>query len=1334
MSIAHRIDEFVFDCSFDSLAQANALEPEMSTLLISGLLPVIDSILNEFDEADTVWRLDQVEIDLGDIANDDFHTKLMQCVQEKLREKLLRLQEHHRSPDSALIKQLPVQRLSKLQTDLEILRDFLLTGRMPWSIDTTDRYAHENMLQRILQRQEGQEAWITLLKRLTAAERAVAISRLVSQFSYRSLERVLAGISPVAANPLLDFLQIYQQAASAAGVKTAVQTERTRPAWEQLFKMLLESKPSPGNWAALLDQLIKTIVPQHTQESSAMLESINRTAAQYYKDGKISGAFHDALQTVSSLYSQHPQRESMNHPTSLTHRNGSHNAARSEPEGIKSNEEIKREAQPETAVSPGRKKHARQTEAAHEELYARIMEALQKAGLIDAGFASLLIGLPPIDRRQRLHSLLQSPAVKPRLPQLPQAALLDIGIWLSPQAALLNEHLLAHADKLQRSTATSAGSSRTQWEQRLWSASLNYLLAETDSDIVPAAYVQALARGVSGETDSQVTLRAWYDALEQSKAFGAVHTLLQPLFSATQEKDRASAAQHTSVPPEAVTKTQKREDDDSPETAALFERGKHARQTEAAHEELYTRIVEALQKAGVIDAGFASLLMGLPPVERRQRLRGLLQLPAVKPRLPQLPQAALLDIGYWLSPPAALLMERLLAHASRLYQLPATTGRTTQKHWKQQRWSAALDYLLRQTDSPGATGPAGLMRALAHGVPSKAAEAQITLRAWYEALAHSEPHSIIVTLLRTLIDEAPEPGKPAEENAPQQQLHDHFTAGKAIPGQQDLTALLQAPATGTPEQLHQLYQDLRNGRYDLAAVQLSASELRSLIEKLLHIQSGAAGADQSVFLQAIAAQADQADDQATYYRLILEDLLREREIDLEAIAALARQPLGKVQNDEESRGKQTGMEAFKRAGEAEEARTAGQATPEVAARTAAYPTRQSTKPIHTGHLALYSRITAALHEAGLIDQHPETISTEVQSGELKQHLRAMLRGIDMNGWMEKLPQSVRTEIAYLLSPQAALLNEHLLAHADKLQRATSAGSSRTQWEQRLWSASLNYLLAETDSDIVPAAYVQALARGVSDQADSRSTLRDWYDALEQNKTSAAIRTLLQTIAEASAVPPRMGREDEENPDSNRSVAGTVENAAAAQKPPLLDWDALLHRAQSTDDVREEIYIENAGQVLAAPYLPRLFSMLKLVEGGAFVDRHAAERAVHLLQFMVNEQTRSPEYQLTLNKILCGVKTGIPICAEIDISAHEQETIEGLIRGMIQNWKTIGNTSISGLRETFLQRKGKLQLKEDGMWYLTVEPGVFDMLLDSLPWSYSVIKHSWMERAVHVTWR
>ena len=156
-------------------------------------------------------------------------------------------------------------------------------------------------------------------------------------------------------------------------------------------------------------------------------------------------------------------------------------------------------------------------------------------------------------------------------------------------------------------------------------------------------------------------------------------------------------------------------------------------------------------------------------------------------------------------------------------------------------------------------------------------------------------------------------------------------------------------------------------------------------------------------------------------------------------------------------------------------------------------------------------------------------------------------------------------------------------------------------------------------------------------------------------------------------------------------------------------------------------------MLAAPYLPRLFAMLDLTEASAFRDRRAAERAVHLLQFMVNERTDSPEYELTLNKILCGVRTGVPIERGIDITDREKQTIEGLIQGMIQNWRIIGNTSVAGFRESFLQREGRLQLKNNA-WHLLVAPRAFDMLLDQIPWSFSTVKYPWMERVVHVAWR
>lgn len=184
--------------------------------------------------------------------------------------------------------------------------------------------------------------------------------------------------------------------------------------------------------------------------------------------------------------------------------------------------------------------------------------------------------------------------------------------------------------------------------------------------------------------------------------------------------------------------------------------------------------------------------------------------------------------------------------------------------------------------------------------------------------------------------------------------------------------------------------------------------------------------------------------------------------------------------------------------------------------------------------------------------------------------------------------------------------------------------------------------------------------------------------------------------------------------------------------------ALPENKQQNEEVKEEqqnetIYIRNAGLVLAAPYLPELFKRFELTENGAFKNREAAERAVHLLQYLVNEQIESPEFMLLLNKILCGISTGIPITRGIEISPKEAETIQQLLEAMIQNWKVIGNTSVKGLRESFLQREGSLQLR-DGQWHLQVESRTYDMLLDQLPWSYTTIKYPWMNNVIYVQWR
>lgn len=166
---------------------------------------------------------------------------------------------------------------------------------------------------------------------------------------------------------------------------------------------------------------------------------------------------------------------------------------------------------------------------------------------------------------------------------------------------------------------------------------------------------------------------------------------------------------------------------------------------------------------------------------------------------------------------------------------------------------------------------------------------------------------------------------------------------------------------------------------------------------------------------------------------------------------------------------------------------------------------------------------------------------------------------------------------------------------------------------------------------------------------------------------------------------------------------------------------------------EAITVTDAGQVLAAPYLPRLFSMLDLLADNAFVSPEAAHRAVHVLQYLVFGTTGAPESELALGKLLCGVPLDEPIPRDLPLAPRESDAVEGLLRGMIQNWKALGSTSVAGLRETFLQREGRL-VREDEAWRLTVAPRAFDMLIDRLPWGFSIIRHPWMPAMLQVDWR
>jgi len=169
-----------------------------------------------------------------------------------------------------------------------------------------------------------------------------------------------------------------------------------------------------------------------------------------------------------------------------------------------------------------------------------------------------------------------------------------------------------------------------------------------------------------------------------------------------------------------------------------------------------------------------------------------------------------------------------------------------------------------------------------------------------------------------------------------------------------------------------------------------------------------------------------------------------------------------------------------------------------------------------------------------------------------------------------------------------------------------------------------------------------------------------------------------------------------------------------------------------DKREKKIYIENAGLCLLSVYLPHFFNQLKYLENGKFKNIQIAVRAIYILQYLVSGKTKTSEYLLQFNKLICSFHIEDPIATNIHLTKREKLEADNLITAVIRNWKSLKNTSAKGLRKSFLQRKGILSEGET-TWILRVEKKGYDLLLDAIPWSYNIIKFPWMKKIIQVEW-
>jgi hypothetical protein len=164
----------------------------------------------------------------------------------------------------------------------------------------------------------------------------------------------------------------------------------------------------------------------------------------------------------------------------------------------------------------------------------------------------------------------------------------------------------------------------------------------------------------------------------------------------------------------------------------------------------------------------------------------------------------------------------------------------------------------------------------------------------------------------------------------------------------------------------------------------------------------------------------------------------------------------------------------------------------------------------------------------------------------------------------------------------------------------------------------------------------------------------------------------------------------------------------------------------------EVTIEHAGLCLLQPFIPNYFEVLHLTEHNTFRSDESKARAIRLLDYLASGELMYHSVLPSLSHFLCGEDSFPAGENKTTLTPEELAESEALLSNVIEHWKALNHTAIDSLRDLFLKRPGILI--QDRQHMLLHMSGLrIDLLLDSLPWSKTLIRLPWMKASIQVVW-
>jgi hypothetical protein len=294
MSEAHVIGRQLFDLHFYSQKEAYNLQTKVSYLFREKMKFILDKYLSEVSSPGVVIRLNQLDLNLGDIPYDKIDEEFPRRFEEALKKILpAQIEQAWTQPGvQGSVKQLPENMLLLLQL-------FLLNGYLPWWSDTEKSGNPSEWLDQLLNSSPSDLA--RMLRKLNKTE---PVHRLVRQFSESQLEKIVRVLEPSEAA----FIIAYAHDVDAVHKKKPLVQESgegfRKAKWLVIFTYLLIERGSQFNRRAFLKSTIAGFAAHYNLDYGTLLLQLSDAAELLRQQTGFEGSLPGLIRSLELEYNE----------------------------------------------------------------------------------------------------------------------------------------------------------------------------------------------------------------------------------------------------------------------------------------------------------------------------------------------------------------------------------------------------------------------------------------------------------------------------------------------------------------------------------------------------------------------------------------------------------------------------------------------------------------------------------------------------------------------------------------------------------------------------------------------------------------------------------------------------------------------------------------------------------------------------------------------------------------------------------------------------------------------------------------------------------------------